>query len=199
MISTLQRPKPTRDYLSLAVLSASLCILVVGGFITVQRALLLPPGTCTLDASGNAIPAADMGLPNHLFVLLGVAFIFAGRVFGARRDPREDEPPLLPSGPKRFNKLNRKVVTAALIVLFLGVAFALFYEALGVMRVAQGSILQPITYYTRCAIHYDIHPDAANLSVVRFPLLTVGLTASLCFLFGHWFWYPSRKSAREEA
>jgi hypothetical protein len=73
---------------------------------------------------------------------------------------------------------------------------ALFYEALGVLRVPQGTILQPITYYVRCAIHYDVHPDPAVPSETQFPLLTVLLVVSFCFLFGHWLWYP--RSRREE-
>jgi hypothetical protein len=196
MIDTLQqqRRQPQRDYLSLTVLGASLCLLVVGGIVTLQRALALPPAPCTLDAGGSPIALADMGLPNHLLVLWGVALILVGRLLGSLRDRRDG---LLPTGPRAFSLLNRKIVTAALVVIFLGVSFALFYEALGVMRVAQGSILQPITYYTRCAIHYDIHPDPNNLSVVQFPLLTVLVTASVCFVLGHWFWYPRRKARKE--
>jgi hypothetical protein len=196
MTSPDQEVRPSRNYPSLIALGASLCLLILGVVAIVPRVWSLPATTCTLDTTGVPIPPDMLGLPNYYLVALGVTSIGLGRLFGSWRESRMH---LLPSGPRAFSQLNRTIVTAVVVVIFLGVSFALFYEALGVMRVAQGSILQPITYYTRCAIHYDIHPDPTNLSLIQFPWITTLVTASMCFVFGHWFWYPYRTHAHKAA
>jgi hypothetical protein len=184
-----------RDYISVGVLSLTLVVLLVGAFLAFQKTQVLPPATCTLDLHGLPVADADKGLPNHLFVVLGFVAILTGHVFGRFRNTRWYRL-IYAQGPRAFDAHNRALFTLAMAIVFIGVFCALFYEALGVLRVPQGTILQPITYYVRCAIHYDMHPNPAVPSETEFPLLTVLLVVSFCFLFGHWLWYP--RSRREE-
>jgi hypothetical protein len=180
-----------RRRLSVGVLVTVLVALIVEAYFSVARATGLPSASCTLDPSGNAIPESQMGLPNHWLVVLGLACMLLGHLFGYVR-PIEDAP------PARENAFSRTVFTLMLFIIFFGVSATLLYEALGVLRVGEQSILQPITYYTRCAIHYDIHPNPANLSETRFPLQTVVMIVSFCFLAGHWLWSPPRRGATDK-
>jgi len=185
-----------RDYVSISILSVTLVLLLVGAFFAFQKAGVLPPATCTLDLQGLPIANADKGLPNHLFVALGFVAIISGHVFGRFRNTRWYHL-LYAQGPRAFDAHNRALFTLAIAIVFFGTFFALFYEALGVLRVPQGTILQPLTYYVRCAIHDHLHPNPALPADTQFPLFTLLLVVSFCFLFGHWLWYP--RTAREES
>ena len=183
-------PEPVRrDYLGVSILCGALLFMLVGFILGLLKARALPPATCTLDLLGNPIADADKGLPNHAFVVLGIAAILAGHYFGSLRTTRLYRQ-IYPRGPRSFSTANRAFFTAVMAIIFIGIFVALFYESLGVLRVAQGTIFQPITYYVRCAIHYDIHPNPAAPAETQFPLATVLLVVALCFLFGHWLWYP---------
>jgi hypothetical protein len=182
--------QPRRDHWSFNILGVVLCLMSAGFILALVKAHGLPPATCTLDLQGNPIGDVDKGLPNQPLVALGVAAILAGHYFGNFRNTRWYRQ-LYPLGPRAFSTSNRAFFTGVMAIIFIGIFGALFYEALGVMRVPQGTILQPITYYIRCAIHYDIHPNPAVPSETQFPLVTVLLVVTLCFLFGHWLWYPA--------
>jgi hypothetical protein len=173
------------------VLAVVLVALIVEAYFEVVRATGLPSASCTLDPAGNSIPDSQMGLPNHWLVVLGVVSMLLGHLFGHVR-PIED------ARPASDNPFSRNVFTLMLFIIFLGVSATLLYEALGVLRVGDQSILQPITYYTRCAIHYDIHPNPANLDETRFPWQTVAMIATFCFLAGHWFWSPLVRRGAEQ-
>jgi hypothetical protein len=188
-----------RNYLAVGILVVILCMLLAGLGVSIARNRQLPAATCTVDLQGQPLSEADMGLPAHVFVGLGVASLVGGHLFGRLRSKRELYQVLEPTGPRRFSVANRAWYTLFMTVVFLGIACVLFYEALGVLRTPAGSILQPITYYMRCAIHYDMHPNPLDPAEKQFPVLTTLVVVSFCFLMGHWLWYPAARRAGSDS
>lgn len=153
----------------------------------------IPAATCpavTFDASGAAHSPrlatgepAKMSLPAKQFIWIGLLCVVLGHLAGYIRT-------LDPGGKDgTYDRANRLMVLLCLTVFFLFVAGALFFEAAGQLRLPSGdAAFEPITYYVRCAIHYDMYSPSSN--TYHTPYATYIIVVSFSFMLGHWLWPP---------
>lgn len=119
-------------------------------------------------------------LPNVSLFLVGVASFFLGHLLQI-----SDRTPI-PRSTANWSAAapwRRK----AMQTVFLALAVIWALEAVGTARIsvsATGATVEPITFYTRCAIYTDFASFYGVLSH-----LTVG---AVLFLAGHWLW-PERR------
>jgi hypothetical protein len=157
-----------------AMIGTPLILFGVTAYLIVQ-ALSVPQLGCT-DPKREYLP--DFGL------LLGAAAaLLVGRYLGRLRDRHHWT-------SWQQQKPTQLVAALGLCALLLVAAIALFYEALGVATATQFGVasLEPITYYVRCAIYFDMkgHDHVALFTYV--VLVLTGLVV------GNWLWADRRQS-----
>ncbi len=130
--------------------------------------------TAALRLGDDACRHPVESLPGGLIVLLGLAAFGAGHLTARYRAART-----APAGPARARGTDI-VVHLLLSGFFLAVLVLLAYETVALLG---WDGLQPITAYVRCARALD-------------PATTTAATLAICFLTGHWLWYPDQMPAR---
>lgn len=158
------------DYREVAVLSAT-ALSLIGLALWVLVASLAVQGTPCHN------PPHRVGQWPPLLIVAMCAGAFAlGRLAGYWRDPAGRV--AAGAGPSWSRRRVRVavVVQSALAGFLLLVAILLAYET---YSLAQPERLWPITYYVRCANEIATLPTAGGAAVI-------------CFLLGHWLWYPRR-------
>ena len=154
-------------------IAITLGILVSGSFIAWM--VLQSP---TLPAC-----AYDSALPDWTLLAIGVAAFVFGHYLGV----------LLPDRPPQDTAASQLMGRLALAFVFLGGTLVWIFEAIGTanLSVGGGAQLEPITYYTRCAIDFDA--SFTHLWFTRIAIFGIFLIA------GHWFWddalLPRRRPA----
>ncbi len=131
-------------------------------------------GTAVALAVLNAPPACEYPnvLPDWTLFAIGIVAFVLGHVIGV----------LLPDRPPRSTAASVLAGRWAMVSVFLGATLIWIFEGIGTAQLATGSgaRLEPITYYTRCAIDLDGVPT--QLWFTRIAIFGIFLIA------GHWFW-----------
>lgn len=128
-----------------------------------------------LKLSATACQNPSDTFPGWVIVLAGLAMLGAGHLTARYRAART-----APAGPPRA-RVSDVAVHVLLVLFFLAIVLVLVYETVGLLGLGG---LQPITSYVRCAKAID-------------PTTTTLATGAVCFLVGHWLWYPDQ--ARPQA
>jgi hypothetical protein len=130
-------------------------------------------------AVGGALRLSDTAcqnppnrFPGWLILGLGLILFGAGHLTARYRSTREH-------GRPARARASDVAVHALLVVFLLALALVLAYETIGLLGLGG---LQPITLYVACAKAVD-------------PLTTTLATGAVCFLIGHWLWYPDQRRA----
>jgi hypothetical protein len=111
--------------------------------------------------------------PGWLIVSVGLVLFGTGHLTARYRDSTREH-----ARPARA-RASDVAVHVLLVVFLLALALVLAYETVGLLRLGG---LQPITLYVACAKAID-------------PLTTTLATGAVCFLIGHWLWYPDQRRA----
>ena len=123
------------------------------------------------DTPPSCVYAVDR-LPDPSLFVIGVVAFVIGHYVGV----------LLPDRPPRATRASMLAGRWAMVLVFFGATLVWIFEAVGTARIALGSgaKLEPITYYTRCAIYFDA--DFTGGWFTRVAIFGIFLIA------GHWFW-----------
>jgi hypothetical protein len=111
-------------------------------------------------------------LPDPWPFVIGVVAFVIGHYIGV----------VLPDRPPKSTDASVKAGRAAMVLVFFGATLVWIFEAVGTAQIAlaSGAKLEPITYYTRCAIYFDA--DFTGGAFTRIAIFGIFLIA------GHWFW-----------
>ena len=111
-------------------------------------------------------------LPDASLFAIGVIAFVVGHYIGV----------LFPDQAPRSTPTSTLLGRWGMVLVFLGATLVWIFEAVGTAQIAlsSGAKLEPITYYTRCAIDFD-----AQLTGLWFTRLAI---FGIFVIAGHWFW-----------
>ena len=124
-------------------------------------------------------PSCDYpsALPDWTLLAIGVAAFVIGHYVGV----------LLPDHPPVASATSVAMGRWAMVSVFFGATLLWIFEGVGTSQIAH---LEPITYYTRCAIDFDA--GFTHLWFTRIAIFGIFLIA------GHWFWSESLLARRSK-
>ncbi len=149
----------------------ALMTLAAAGSLGITSVLVFAAARVGRTAPCSDPPARVGQIPPLVIIGLAVAAFASGRLAGRLRDPGWSRPTLGASGSRRIPWV---IVVQAVLTGFLTLVAALLGFETYALTVKG---FWPITFYVRCA------NDVA-------PLPTLAGTLTICFLLGHWLWYP---------
>ncbi len=131
-------------------------------------------------------------LPDWWLLPVGILALLGGRFISVLNAPPKDP------GSGRRPSAKAKEAQVALVALFALLAAVWYIEALGTAHVSAAvGELDPITWYTRCAIYHDRAASTFQIG----PWSHIGpwtflVAVTACFTAGHWLWsyHPDLRS-----